>query len=129
MMRDRRVERGRHLARLPVRDADHGGDLVDHERPAAPREIRDELLTMIAGEPKIATYLDVPLQHVDTDVLKKMRRGYTEKVVRGMVERLRAQSPYIWLRTTMLVGHPGETEAAFQRLYEFVERWHSLSYG
>lgn len=88
---------------------------------AFPTTCRDELLRMIAGEPKIAAYLDVPLQHVDTDVLKKMRRGYTEKVVRDLVERLRAQSPYIHLRTTMLVGHPGETEAAFQRLYNFVE--------
>lgn len=88
---------------------------------AFPTTCRDELLSMISGEPKIATYIDVPLQHVDTEVLKKMRRGYTEKVVRDLVERLRAQSNYIWLRTTMLVGHPGETEAAFQRLYDFVE--------
>jgi ribosomal protein S12 methylthiotransferase len=88
---------------------------------AFPTTCRDPLLAMISGEPKIATYIDVPLQHVDTDVLKKMRRGYTEKVVRDLVERLRAQDNYIWLRTTMLVGHPGETEAAFQRLYDFVE--------
>mgnify|MGYP003593708188 FL=1 len=88
---------------------------------AFPTTCRDELLSMISGEPKIATYLDVPLQHVDTDVLKKMRRGYTEKVVRDLVDRLRAQSNYVWLRTTMLVGHPGETEAAFQRLYDFIE--------
>lgn len=88
---------------------------------AFPTTTRDDLLAMIAGEPKIATYLDVPLQHVDTDVLKKMRRGYTERVVRDLVERLRAKSPYIYLRTTMLVGHPGETEAAFQRLYDFID--------
>jgi len=88
---------------------------------AFPTTVRDDLLKMIAGEPKIAAYLDVPLQHVDTDVLKKMRRGYTERVVRDLVERLRAQGTYIYLRTTMLVGHPGETEAAFQRLYDFVE--------
>ncbi len=88
---------------------------------AFPTTVRDDLLKMIAGEPKIAAYLDVPLQHVDTEVLKKMRRGYTEKVVRDLVERLRAQGTYIYLRTTMLVGHPGETEAAFQRLYDFVE--------
>lgn len=88
---------------------------------AFPTTCRDELLSMISGEPKIATYLDVPLQHVDTEVLKKMRRGYTEKVVRDLVDRLRAQNNYIWLRTTMLVGHPGETEAAFQRLYNFIE--------
>jgi ribosomal protein S12 methylthiotransferase len=88
---------------------------------AFPTTVTDGLIAQIASEPKIATYIDVPLQHVDTDVLKRMRRGYTEKVVRNMVERLRAQSNYVWLRTTMLVGHPGETEAAFQRLYDFIE--------
>ena len=87
---------------------------------AFPTTVTDGLLRQISSEPKIATYLDVPLQHVDTDVLKRMRRGYTEKVVRDLVDRLRAQSNYIHLRTTMLVGHPGETEAAFQRLYQFV---------
>ena len=91
---------------------------------AFPTTVTDGLLAQISSEPKIATYLDVPLQHVDTDVLKRMRRGYTEKVVRGLVERLRAQKNYITLRTTMLVGHPGETEAAFQRLYDFIEEGH-----
>lgn len=88
---------------------------------AFPTTVTDGLLKQIASEPKIATYLDVPLQHVDTEVLRRMRRGYTEKSVRTLVEKLRAQSNYIHLRTTMLVGHPGETEAAFQRLYDFVE--------
>jgi len=91
---------------------------------AFPTTVTDGLLLQIASEPKIATYLDVPLQHVDTDVLKRMRRGYTEKSVRTLVEKLRAQKNYIHLRTTMLVGHPGETEAAFQRLYDFVEEAH-----
>ncbi|MEZ4430129.1 MAG: 30S ribosomal protein S12 methylthiotransferase RimO, partial [Nannocystaceae bacterium] len=87
---------------------------------AFPTTVTDGLLSMIAREPKIATYLDVPIQHVDTDVLKRMRRGYTERVVRGMVERIRAQPAHIYLRTTLLVGHPGETEEAFERLRAFV---------
>ncbi len=87
---------------------------------AFPTTCSDGLLRQISSEPKIATYLDVPLQHVDTDVLKRMRRGYTEKVVRGLVERIRALPNYVYLRTTMLVGHPGETEAGFQRLYDFI---------
>ena len=91
---------------------------------AFPTTVTDGLLRQISSEPKIATYLDVPLQHLDTDVLKRMRRGYTEKSVRTLVEKLRAQDNYIYLRTTMLVGHPGETEEAFQRLYEFVEEGH-----
>ncbi|PRP91725.1 Ribosomal protein S12 methylthiotransferase RimO [Enhygromyxa salina] len=89
---------------------------------AYPTAVTDGLIERIASHPKVATYLDVPIQHVDTGVLKKMRRGYTEKVVRGLVERLRAaeRGNKIWLRTTMLVGHPGEDEAAYQRLREFI---------
>ena len=88
---------------------------------AYPTAVTDGLIERIAQHPKVATYLDVPIQHVDTDVLKKMRRGYTEKVVRELVERLRKQDAHIWLRTTMLVGHPGEDEAAYQRLKAFIE--------
>lgn len=87
---------------------------------AYPTAVTDGLIERIAQHPKVATYLDVPIQHVDTGVLKKMRRGYTEKVVRNLVERLRARSNRIWLRTTMLVGHPGEDEAAYQRLHDFI---------
>ena len=87
---------------------------------AYPTAVTDGLIERIAGHPKVATYLDVPIQHVDTGVLKKMRRGYTEKVVRGLVERIRKQSAHIWLRTTMLVGHPGEDEAAYRRLHDFI---------
>lgn len=88
---------------------------------AFPTTVTDGILDRLATHPRVASYIDVPLQHVDTDVLKKMRRGYTEKVVRDLVERLRARPGHIYLRTTMLVGHPGETEAAFQRLYDFIE--------
>ncbi len=91
---------------------------------AYPTAVTDGLIERIAGQPKIATYLDVPMQHVDSDVLKKMRRGYGEAQVRGLVQRLRDRAlvgdARIWLRTTMLVGHPGETEPAYRRLYDFV---------
>lgn len=87
---------------------------------AYPTTVTDGLIERIATHPRVATYIDVPLQHVDTDVLKKMRRGYTEKVVRGFVDRLVAAPARIWIRTTMLVGHPGETEAAYGRLRDFV---------
>ena len=88
---------------------------------AYPTAVTDGLIERIAQNPKVATYLDVPIQHVDTDVLKKMRRGYTEKVVRSFIDRVRAASPRIWLRATMLVGHPGENEAAYHRLRAFIE--------
>jgi ribosomal protein S12 methylthiotransferase len=87
---------------------------------AYPTAVTDGLIERIAGHQRVATYLDVPFQHVDTDVLKKMRRGYTEKVVRNLVERIRATPERIWLRTTLLVGHPGESEDAFARLRDFV---------
>jgi ribosomal protein S12 methylthiotransferase len=95
---------------------------------AYPSAVGDGLLERIAGQPKIATYLDVPIQHVDSDVLKKMRRGYGEKQVRALVERVRDPARVgdarVWLRTTMLVGHPGESAAAFARLRDFVaEGW------
>src|SRR6185295_6786571 len=75
----------------------------------------------IAGEERVAKYVDVPLQHVDDQLLKIMRRGYIGKTARSLVERVRARIPGVVLRTTFIVGHPGETEEAFQRLVEFVE--------
>jgi ribosomal protein S12 methylthiotransferase len=91
---------------------------------AYPTAVTDGLVERIAGQPKIASYLDVPMQHVDTDVLKKMRRGYGEKQVRALVQQLRDPArvggAHVWLRTTMLVGHPGETEDAYRRLHDFV---------
>lgn len=91
---------------------------------AYPTAVTEGLIERIAGQPKVASYLDVPMQHVDDDVLKKMRRGYGEKQVRALVQQLRSPAlvgdTHVWLRTTMLVGHPGESEAAYQRLYDFV---------
>src|SRR5215471_6369744 len=87
---------------------------------AYPTACTDELFDVIAAEPRVANYLDVPIQHVDSDVLKSMRRGYGEKVVRDLVERFRARVPNGTLRTTFIAGHPGETDAAFQRLCDFV---------
>lgn len=93
---------------------------------AYPSAVTPGLIERIAQQPKIASYLDVPIQHVDTEVLKKMRRGYGERRVRELVEAIRAQAGAgkIWLRTTMLVGHPGEDEAAYQRLYDFIAEGH-----
>ncbi|MBI5482053.1 MAG: 30S ribosomal protein S12 methylthiotransferase RimO [Deltaproteobacteria bacterium] len=87
---------------------------------AYPTEIEDDLLEAIAGEPAVCKYLDVPLQHVDDAVLKAMRRGQGGAAARALVARLRRAIPGLTLRTTMLVGHPGETEAAFGRLRDFV---------
>jgi ribosomal protein S12 methylthiotransferase len=87
---------------------------------AYPTACSDELLDAIGGETRVASYLDVPIQHVDSEVLKAMRRGYGERQVRDLVERFRARVANGTFRTTFIAGHPGETEAAFQKLCDFV---------
>jgi ribosomal protein S12 methylthiotransferase len=75
----------------------------------------------MARQPRILPYVDLPLQHAHPDVLRRMRRPANVDRVRGTVENLRGAMPEIALRTTFLVGYPGETEAEFQTLLEFVE--------
>ncbi len=91
---------------------------------AYPSAVTDGLIERIASQPKIATYLDVPMQHVDTEVLRVMRRGYGERAVVELAQKLRnaetSAGQRLWLRTTMLVGHPGETPEAYARLKDFV---------
>jgi ribosomal protein S12 methylthiotransferase len=89
---------------------------------AYPTAVTDELIDVIASEPRVAKYIDVPFQHVDDTVLKRMRRGHTHKQLDQLVEKLRTRVPGIVIRTTFLVGHPGETPEAFQRLADFVEK-------
>jgi ribosomal protein S12 methylthiotransferase len=87
---------------------------------AYPTATTDSLLDAVADEPRVAKYIDMPLQHIDDDVLKAMRRGYVGKTPRALVKKIRERIPGVTLRTTFIVGHPGETEEAFQRLCEFV---------
>jgi len=87
---------------------------------AYPTACTDDLLDVMAQSPRVAKYLDVPLQHADDRVLKIMRRGHVGKTVWSLVERARARVPGITLRTTFIVGHPGETEEAFGKLCDFV---------
>ncbi len=87
---------------------------------AYPSAVTDELLDVMAGEATVAKYLDVPIQHVDDGVLKAMRRGHGARLVRELVERVRTRVPGVTLRSTFIVGHPGETEAAFGKLCDFV---------
>jgi ribosomal protein S12 methylthiotransferase len=88
---------------------------------AYPTATTDELLDAIADEARVAKYIDMPLQHIDDDVLKAMRRGYVGKTPRALVAKIRERIPGVTLRTTFIVGHPGETEDAFKRLCDFVE--------
>jgi len=91
---------------------------------AYPSTVTDGLLRRIGNQPKVATYLDVPIQHVDSEVLHRMRRGYSERHVRDLVRRMRDPAlvgrSHLWFRTTLLVGHPGETTKAFESLRDFV---------
>jgi ribosomal protein S12 methylthiotransferase len=87
---------------------------------AYPTATTDELLEVIATEPRVAKYIDMPLQHIDDQMLKYMRRGHIGKTSRALVEKIRARIPGVTLRTTFIVGHPGETDAAFANLVDFV---------
>lgn len=80
-----------------------------------------EILQTIREQDKVCNYLDMPLQHVADSVLKTMRRGINEKRTRDLVAKIRKEVPELALRTTLLVGHPGETEEDHQALLKFVE--------
>ncbi|HEX7842919.1 MAG TPA: 30S ribosomal protein S12 methylthiotransferase RimO [Kofleriaceae bacterium] len=85
-----------------------------------PSAFDDELIDVIASEPKVVKYIDVPLQHISDAMLKRMRRGHGSRVTRELVAKLRARIDGVVLRTTFIVGHPGETAAEFDELCEFV---------
>lgn len=85
-----------------------------------PERITDELIDLIARQPKICNYLDIPIQHCNDQVLKRMgRRGNKEQLV-DLIRRLREKIPGITIRTTLISGFPGETEEQYQELYDFV---------
>ncbi|MHC4323101.1 MAG: 30S ribosomal protein S12 methylthiotransferase RimO [Planctomycetota bacterium] len=87
-----------------------------------PTGIDGELIETIASSDKIVHYLDVPLQHVNDEILKSMRRPDTKDKLRSLIEHLRLAMPDIVLRTTLIVGYPGETDKQFEELLDFV-RW------
>ena len=83
--------------------------------------ITPQLLEVIAAEPRILRYLDMPMQHASDSVLERMRRPERQKTIREKVARFREVVPELAIRTTCIVGFPGETDADFQQLMEFVE--------
>ena len=88
---------------------------------AYPRDFPDALVDVIAREPKIAKYVDMPLQHSSDRLLRAMKRGRDARFLRRLLARLRARVPGIALRTALIVGLPGETEEDFRGLLRFVE--------
>jgi len=83
---------------------------------AYPSEVNDELIALLAGEEKLCGYLDMPLQHISDRVLKNMARAWGQKETMALLEKLRRRVPHLTLRTTFIVGFPGETEADFKEL-------------
>jgi ribosomal protein S12 methylthiotransferase len=86
-----------------------------------PGKVTDELMTVLAEERKLCKYLDIPVQHIDDRILAAMNRRGTSDDIKRTIDRLRKRVPGIALRTSLIVGFPGETEAAFKRLYSFVK--------
>ena len=86
-----------------------------------PNRVSDELIETVASEPKICKYFDIPLQHASAPVLKRMRRGSHGGQFMKMLEKIRLTVPEATLRTTMIVGFPGETETDFEALLAFAD--------
>lgn len=88
---------------------------------AYPSKFPLEIIEVMAEQPKICNYLDMPLQHVSDALLQSMRRQVTQSEMRALIQDIRSMNPDIALRTTFLVGYPGETEADIQELCTFLE--------
>ncbi len=86
-----------------------------------PSGVSDELIRLLAGERRITPYLDIPFQHVNDRILKMMNRPYGYDLLEELVEKLRTAVPDVALRTTFLVGFPGETEAEFLQIEKFMK--------
>jgi ribosomal protein S12 methylthiotransferase len=86
-----------------------------------PGGITDKLIETVAASKKIVHYFDIPIQHINDEILKKMRRGESKEKICRLIEKLRSAIPDCILRTTVIVGFPGETEKQFKELLEFIE--------
>jgi ribosomal protein S12 methylthiotransferase len=93
-----------------------------------PSRVDDGIVELLRSEEKVCPYLDIPVQHIDAGILRKMGRTYGPSDVYRVLERLRAGVPGIFLRTSLIAGFPGETRQSFDRLLRFVHeaRWDYL---
>ena len=87
---------------------------------AYPETITDELIEVVKNENKICKYFDIPIQHISNSVLKRMNRKSNGETIRTLIKRLRKEIPEVVIRTTVMVGFPGETKEDFEELYDFV---------
>lgn len=88
---------------------------------AHPAHLSQRIIDAMADSDKVCNYLDMPIQHAVDDILKSMRRGLGQKGIRDRISRLRSAIPSLSLRTTLIVGYPGETDEHYRELREFVE--------
>lgn len=110
----------RSLAELLQRLSDLGFDWI-RLLYAYPAKFPVDILPVIRERENIVKYLDMPIQHVDTEVLKSMRRGVTEKRLRELIGQIRDEVPGIRMRTTLIVGYPTETKEQYETLLQFMK--------
>lgn len=89
---------------------------------AYPESITDELIQTVKNNQKICNYFDIPIQHISDSVLKRMNRRTNGKQIEELINKIKKQIPDVILRTSLIVGFPGETEEDFNKLYEFVKK-------
>ncbi len=87
-----------------------------------PEGITDKLLEVVAKNPKIAKYFDIPMQHISDSILKKMNRKTNQKQIQELIQKIRNKIPEVTLRTTLIVGFPSETKENFEELLTFVQQ-------
>ena len=88
-----------------------------------PEEIADELIEEIKTNPLVASYFDIPIQHIVPRILKRMNRRGDDKLIKQLIEKIRSLIPEAVIRTTVIVGFPGETDADFQVLIDFIKEF------
>lgn len=87
-----------------------------------PEGISDELINVVKNNSKICKYFDIPIQHISDRILKRMNRRTNKKQIEELISKLKREIPEVTIRTTLIVGFPGETEQDFEELYEFVQK-------
>lgn len=116
------IYKKRNLAELISRLAEVDGIEWIRLHYAFPAGFPMDVLEVMNSNPKVLNYLDMPLQHGSSAILKSMRRGIDREKTEALVNEIRSKVPGIAIRTTLIAGYPGETEADFQEMYDFVER-------
>jgi ribosomal protein S12 methylthiotransferase len=114
--------RGPTLTRLLDRLATIDGEFWIRLLYTHPAHWSRELMDGVSANPKVAKYVDIPLQHIDEQVLREMRRETSRQHIEDLIAEMRERIPGVFLRTTFIVGFPGETEEQFQVLLDFIER-------